>query len=85
MIPPSDLAPPSATISISLSNVNVISFIPLNGTGVCPERTASELLPFTLFIRSVTSTGSNKVPLDVAIFILLLIHLIVFSWLPVTD
>ena len=61
--PPSLFLPFSATISISLSIEKVNSFVPLNGIGVCADKTAKLDLPFTLLIKSVANAGLNKFPL----------------------
>src|SRR5690625_4302252 len=62
-IPPCDFLPDSATTSISFSIVKTNSFCPLNGIGCCCDKRASDDSPLTLLIKSVTNTGSNKVPL----------------------
>src|SRR5690606_22757821 len=62
-IPPCDFLPDSATTSISFSIVKTNSFCPLNGIGCCCDKRARDDSPLTLLIKSVTRTGSNKVPL----------------------
>ena len=62
--PPWLFAPFSATISISLSILNMNSFDPLNGIGSCPDSLASVERPFTLLNISVLSFASNRSPFD---------------------